>query len=421
VAEAAVILTVSISLFLVSPILFVAMGTLLCSVSFATQRLILRRASEEAKISMNHTLNSQRLADEGFRNFRQISTGGNRKGFSSQFFTQRWLGALHNAKYTSLQSLPRYIVEIAVISSVALIGLMQLMFGFEVVPALSIGMFLAGLFRLMSALVPLQGSLGVLARSIPESELARDFLFAAIENRKEDALAEISSAQVENPVIKFSNVSFSYPLAEVETLRDVNFEISFGQLIFLSGKSGAGKSTLVDLLLGLRHPTKGCVTIGGVEASSFPSKAYVPQATALIAGTLAQNISFDFGESMSSERWSKVVSVVELLGLTNLVERTPAGLNGLVGEGGISLSGGETQRVGIARSLIDNPKIIVFDEVTSALDSETAEVFRTIINRLRGNVTILVITHGETSGYDFDGELKILDGCVTQIGRMKHT
>jgi ABC-type bacteriocin/lantibiotic exporter with double-glycine peptidase domain len=160
------------------------------------------------------------------------------------------------------------------------------------------------------------------------------------------------------------------------------------------GPSGAGKSTLLDLLAGLQPPTFGSFSLNGKEfspflSSKFPARVgYVPQAIALLDDTMAFNIALE--ESPDPARLQRAL---ERASLVDLVGCLPEGLQTKLGEGGQGLSGGQRQRLGIARALYREPALLILDEVTSALDETTARLVMTELLAMRGQVSLLFVTH----------------------------
>jgi ABC-type multidrug transport system fused ATPase/permease subunit len=421
VAEISVILLIAIALLVVSPVLFSLLALVLVIVFLSLQKFVLKKSSFEATQAHTFSLSAQQLLDETLRALRPTIAMGHSNRVVSAFLSKREAATQHNATYMFLQSIPRYAVELSVIFCVATIGLLQAILGPQVIPAVSVGIFMAGLFRLMSAMVPLQGSLGNLARSIPEAKLANQIESAGKlgnELTAPKAFATPAEAKEQASVgVKFDGVYFRYSNDSARILNNVNFTVNFGELVQISGASGQGKSTLVDLLLGLRSPTAGKVSIGGLEPSRFDSKAYVPQDSTLMSGSMRDNIIFMNSRFTGSELERQLARVIELAELQDVVAKLPDGLETIIGEDGAALSGGEIQRVGIARALFGNPKVIVFDEATSALDIRAAQAIGSVINGLQGLATVFVITHGSVSAYKFDREIQVKTGEVTSLNK----
>ena len=189
------------------------------------------------------------------------------------------------------------------------------------------------------------------------------------------------------------NVSFAHE--DKPTVQNVDLTIPAGKTTVLQGSSGAGKTTLVDMLLGLHEPDQGRITIDGIPLTSLSLNAwrsrvgYVPQELSLLHSSLRDNIAL--GNAALSD--ADIKTALELAQGKDFVEQLPDGLDSNAGEMGGRLSGGQRQRIALARALVGNPKLLILDEVTSALDPETeASICRTA-TELAGDYTIIAITH----------------------------
>ena len=188
-------------------------------------------------------------------------------------------------------------------------------------------------------------------------------------------------------------VCFAYD--ERRVLDDLSLEIPAGQLVTLIGPSGAGKTTVVDLLIGLIRPDTGRITLDGAPLDSMDIKqwrrsiGYVPQETLLLHESIAHNVSLGDRELSQAD----IEHALRAAGAWDFVSALPEGLHSNVGERGGRLSGGQRQRIVIARALVRCPQLLILDEATSALDAESAEAVRQTLERLRGSLTILTITH----------------------------
>ena len=195
-------------------------------------------------------------------------------------------------------------------------------------------------------------------------------------------------------------------------------DILSGELVALTGTSGSGKSTFSDLVLGLRPFKTGSIKVDNKDAISFSQSrpgisGYLPQNPLLIEGTILENILFQFTSVPISSHG--LDATLQLCGLDKVIERLPNGLKTRLGSDESKLSGGEIQRIGLARALIHNPKLLVLDEPTSALDHETEEIIRETIVSLKGKVTVLVISHGTNLIRDCDRTLKFENGQILEV------
>lgn len=204
----------------------------------------------------------------------------------------------------------------------------------------------------------------------------------------EEILAQKKEEHAKNPKpindiksITFKDVSFGYQSNNQEALQNINLTIEAGKTVAFVGPSGSGKSTTVKLIVGLYHPTKGSVQFNGISGKDIDLIALrnriglVAQETQLFAGTIRENLIFVKPDATDKE----CIDALTAASANTLIERGDKGLDTKIGEGGLKLSGGEKQRLAIARALLRNPDILIFDEATSSLDSITEEAITTTI------------------------------------------
>ncbi|MES2898310.1 MAG: ABC transporter ATP-binding protein [Pseudomonadota bacterium] len=197
--------------------------------------------------------------------------------------------------------------------------------------------------------------------------------------------------------VRFANVSFRHNGAPDDALHDVSFSASLGDTIAFVGPSGSGKSTLVKLLVGLYAPARGSVLYNDISTADFRYNmvrrqiGLVTQETYLFAGSLRDNVAFVKPDVSDDD----IVLAMEQASCAYLLDKSPAGLDTLIGEMGMKLSGGEKQRLSIARALIRKPPLLIFDEATSALDSLTEEQVSNTVRAIssRGNQISMLIAH----------------------------
>ena len=210
------------------------------------------------------------------------------------------------------------------------------------------------------------------------------------------------------------NLCFSYK--EKQVIDNVSVNIPHGSVVAVVGPSGSGKSTLLDLLAGLQQASSGSFILDGQDFDPFHSAnfsrniGYVPQSIALLDATLQFNICLE--ETPNPVRLKAAIKKSHLHGL---LDSLPQGLNTLIGEGGTGMSGGQRQRVGIARALYREPALLILDEVTSALDETTARAVMQELQELRGQVSILIVSH-DMSLVKADHVYKIMAGRLTESG-----
>lgn len=223
--------------------------------------------------------------------------------------------------------------------------------------------------------------------------------------------------------IVFEKVTFTYNSNKHhQTLEDINLHLTPGKTVALVGPSGSGKSTLVKLLVGLYRPTSGVIKVNGfnfkdIDISAYRQRlGYVSQETQLFAGTIRENLLFVRPQATDEECWQALKAAAAL----PIIERGGQGLDTKIGEGGIKISGGERQRLAIARALLRQPDLIIFDEATSALDSLTeSSITATIkeISHSRPDLMIVVIAHRLSSVMYADVIYVLERGRIVESGR----
>ena len=194
-------------------------------------------------------------------------------------------------------------------------------------------------------------------------------------------------------IVSFNDVCFSYPGAEVDALSDISFTAMPGQTTAIIGPTGAGKSTIAQLLLRFYDVTGGSITVNGTDIRKIKQTelregiGYVPQKGQLIAGTIASNIRY--GRPAASD--DEILQAAEVAQAVSIIEEKPEGLESEIGQKGGNVSGGQRQRLSIARALAVNPKILVFDDSFSALDFQTDSKLRKALKDHAANATVIVI------------------------------
>ena len=201
--------------------------------------------------------------------------------------------------------------------------------------------------------------------------------------------------------ILFDKVSYSYPSSAGTAVNELSLSIPEGGSVAFVGESGAGKSTVINLLLGLFDPSSGTITMAGRDTRAdirawWRHIGYVPQSIYLFDDSLRRNIAIGVEDSEIDE--AALERAIKMAALGPMVGSLPQGVNSVIGEDGARISGGERQRIGIARALYRDPDVLVFDEATSALDNDTEKFIMQSIDGLRDRKTIVFIAHPPVHG-----------------------
>jgi ABC-type multidrug transport system fused ATPase/permease subunit len=262
-------------------------------------------------------------------------------------------------------------------------------------------------FRILPSVNRIVVNLNSLQYSQKSSELiSNDFLFGDPIIKTNTPLININFSS-----LNFLDVNFSYNHKSENLLHNVNFSINKGDFVGIMGKSGSGKSTLVLILLGFIKPKQGRVIINNKYDLYLDSLnwgklvGYVPQDTYLINDSIKKNIAFGVRENEIDNY--KIIEIIDLLDLNETINKLEDGLDAYVGEGGSKLSGGEKQRISIARVLYRNPELIVFDEATNSLDFNTEKEIVEVIKKIKKSKTIIMISHNYNNFKNCDMIFKI--------------
>jgi ABC-type multidrug transport system fused ATPase/permease subunit len=268
------------------------------------------------------------------------------------------------------------------------------------------------------------GSLGGLPEQIASIQRALgatdrifDLMDADIEQLEEGNKPDAFCAN--NSGIEFNNVSFNYPSRpDFNVLKSLSFSIESGKTLALVGSSGSGKSTIASLLLRYYEPQAGSIYIGGEKAADLAlhalreKMALVPQEVLLFAGTIRENIAYGCpgADTAAIEQAAKQANAFDF------ITSFPEGFETRVGERGIQLSGGQRQRIAIARALLKNPKILILDEATSSLDSESEQLVQEALDKLMQGRTSVVIAHRLSTIRNADKIIVLDQGHIVESG-----
>ncbi|QJR16202.1 ABCB family ABC transporter ATP-binding protein/permease [Usitatibacter palustris] len=263
--------------------------------------------------------------------------------------------------------------------------------------------------------------LGVMYREMKQAFIDMEKMFKLLsENREVQDKPNAPAVKITGAAIAFENVDFSYD-GRRQILQGVSFEVPAGHTVAVVGASGSGKSTLARLLFRFYDVQQGRITIDGqdlrdvTQASVRAAMGIVPQDTVLFNDTIYYNIAYGRPGSTREE----IVAAAEVAHIREFIERQPDGWETTVGERGLKLSGGEKQRVSIARTMLKNPPILIFDEATSALDSKTEKSIQGELRQIARDRSALVIAHRLSTVVDADAILVMHDGRIIERGSFR--
>jgi len=365
--------------------------------------------------------------------FREIAVLSRQDFFLTRFGEAKKLSVRTGLFLQILKELPRWIVESGLVIGIFFFVVWQLGRGSLAEGLVAIGIFMAGSFRIMGALLPIQNKWNDLlvaqfwvrkaqtillqVKDSPELLDSNPFSKVAAELEIPAAPPDGTGLSVSVEGVTFTHVGLNSP-----TIKSVSLAIPGGSYAAIVGPSGAGKTTLVDLILGLYDPDSGLIQIDGMDPRLLREQtpgliSYVPQRPGLVSGALAENIALGVAKDLiDAERVREALRDAELL---EYVESLPEGIWTDIGEHADSLSGGQAQRLGLARALYTKPRLIILDEATSALDAATEASISSSIQALGGDATVIVIAHRLSTIQHADVVHVMEDGRVIASGTFK--
>ena len=317
---------------------------------------------------------------------------------------------------------PTYIIEgMCVTGLIIIVGVKAMGNGNTGVLIAQLAAFAVAAFRILPSLGRISSYTNQIIVSIPGLNETYGNL-KEIRSRKEETRFNNNNLDVDYcDGIRLKNVFFEYDNTNTPILDDLNMYIRKGESIGLIGASGAGKTTLADVLLGLLEPQKGEVLLDdNYNIFDIPSQwaaiiGFVPQSVYLTDDSIRNNIGFGYQEEDIDEK--KIWQVLEDAQLKKYVEELPDGLDTIIGERGVKMSGGQRQRLALARALYSNPQILVLDEATAALDNETEEAVMESIDHLQGKLTMIIIAHRLTTVLGCDSVYEVKNGKVCLVSK----
>jgi len=393
--ESVTLIAVVITLAVAMPMTALGMGLYFMIVGWLLSRYIRRPARNLGWTLVTTGERSNTAALQGLQNYKDVKLRGNDSTFMNEYQAARTESAAASRQKMMLTMMPRYVLEVAFVVGIAgMIGFTFLsgqgdnafaslallaLAGFRVLPSLT---------TVMATSNEIRASWPAFERTVSELRDAQPVLHGV--NQPYEALPYEERIEVKG-------ASFSYQGAAAPVLQDIDLTIPAGHSFAFVGGSGAGKTTLVDLIIGFHHAQDGGVFVDGHELEPNPrgwwdNVGFVPQAVTVVNGTVLQNILLDLDAAETADR-AAVERVLRDAQLGDWLDSLEDGLDTVIGEGAVGVSGGQRQRLGIARALYRSPKLLVLDEATSALDNVTEKKITDVIESLKGKITVIVVAH----------------------------
>ncbi len=415
IAEASLLIAMVVSFLAINPVATFAMFIYLSAVLFALSRLVTQRIKRNGV----NQLRGSELALQSSRDLFGVRREARASGVSPLWidrFTEgraRW--STSTAVIYTLSGLPRYVIETSLI-----LGIFAFLAGivvFSDLPsqAVTIGVFMAGGLRLVASLLPLQAAINSMIDGANRGKPALERLRVIAARTDQQHEIELKVEHGKPLGLRLEEVTFGFDKSSA-VIQDISFEVTAGTKVAIVGPSGAGKTTCFEIATGFRLADSGKVFIEQHDPRELLEYGrgligIVPQRPHLVSGTLAENVSLSSPEQTDT---LKVAQVLKLAGLN--AYSNPENLQMNVEPDAGQLSGGEIQRLGIARALYRDPGILFLDEATSALDAETEAQISKVLDGLRGKMTVVLIAHRLSTVMNSDKIIYLDKGRVVAEG-----
>ncbi len=358
---------------------------------------------------------------EVFASYRELVVRNRRDFYAREIGKLRYQLADTSAEISFMPYVSKYVIETTVVLGALLVGGAQFIIQDTTHAVATMAIFLAAGSRIAPAVLRVQqGSIqlrGSLGQAAPTLDLIDSLGDSPIVENVDDTLDLVHEGFISE--ISASNMSLTYPNKKVAAVSNVTLKIPAGTSVAFVGPSGAGKTTIIDVLLGVLVPNSGSVLISGLPpllaVAKWPGAvSYVPQDVVMASGTIRENVALGYPKDLATD--DLVINALKVAHLDKFVSELPQGLDTHVGEHGALISGGQRQRLGIARAMFTRPLLLVLDEATSSLDGETEAAISEAIHELRGSTTVVMIAHRLSTVKNADLVVYMADGKILATG-----
>ena len=350
---------------------------------------------------------------------RNIFTSNLQNEFVNKIYQSRLSVGRNLAKSEFMPYVTKYVIELVLVVFTFSLAASQFILQDATQAVATLSIFMAAGMRVAPAVMRIQQASIQLVGSLASSKSTLEILDYEVLDYSKTGHAVLSDEKKDDYIVECKDLDFKFSRDSHFSLKGINLSFHAGTFTAIVGQSGSGKSTLVDLMLGVLGPDSGEVKICGlppIEAIRRDPNlvGYVPQHTHIIAGTVFENVALSASNSVTSEMFWQVVKSI---GMEDFISSLPRGLDTKLGQGGHRLSGGQAQRIGIARALIKTPRLIILDEATSALDAQIENQISKNISDLKNfGATVVVIAHRLSTVREADTVVYMSEGQIVSVG-----
>ena len=421
IADLALLFIMIIGLLVVDPITAVPTFLVFLLVAYFLYKFMHIRAGVLGRENSKLNILSNEKTVEVFASYRESVVRNRRYFYAREIGKLRHQLADTSAEINFLPYVSKYVIETTVVVGAVSIGAVQFILQDAAHAAATLAIFLAAGTRIAPAVLRLQqGSIYIkngLGLAEPTLELIESLGDSEIIENTDDNVDLVHEGF--RPELKVRDISITYPGNRKPAIENVTFTIEAGSSVAFVGPSGAGKTTMIDILLGVLSPDVGLVEISDLAPLDAVAKwpgaiSYVPQDVVIADGTIRENVALGYPVENASEEL--IIEALKIAQLIDFVSSLPNGIDTYVGERGTMISGGQRQRLGIARAMFTRPLLLVLDEATSSLDAETEASISLAIQSLRGSTTVVLIAHRLSTVRNVDKVIYLSEGKTISMG-----
>ena len=421
VSDLSLLVIMTIGLFLVDATTAIGTFFVFSLIGYLLYRFMHVRAGKLGSLSSKYSIVSSEKIVEVFGSYRESVVRNRRDYYAREIGKIRFALANVTAESAFMPYISKYVIETAVVLGALLIGAAQFILQDAEHAVATLAIFLAAGTRIAPAVLRIQGGSiqirGSLSAAMPTFDLIDALGNSPMIENVDDTVDTLHEGFISE--IQVTDVSLTYPSKQVPAISDITLAIPSGASVAFVGPSGAGKTTMIDVLLGVLSPDSGGVSISGLSPlltiAKWPGAvSYVPQDVVIASGTIRENVALGYPPEAATDEL--VISALKVAHLDNFVASLPNGVDTQVGERGAKISGGQRQRLGIARAMFTRPHLLVLDEATSSLDGETEASISEAIHALRGSTTVVMIAHRLSTVRNADIVVYLSEGKIKATG-----
>jgi ABC-type multidrug transport system fused ATPase/permease subunit len=421
ISDTSLMIVLAVGLFIVDPTIAFATFLIFSILGLVMYRLMNVRAKYLGIKNWELSLKGDEKIVEVLNSYREIIVRNRREYYVRMIGQTRMELANVMAEIQFMPNISKYVIESAVVLGALLISAAQFLMQDAKHAVATLAVFLASGTRIAPAILRIQQGTIQIRNSLGAATPTLQLIESLTNTNSAHSVTDNVITDHENFAgkVKITNLTLFYPNKLDPALKNIDLAFNHGESIAIVGPSGAGKTSLVDVLLGVLEPQEGSVEISGLPPIQAIMKwpgaiSYVPQDVYISKGSIRENVALGYPVEVATD--TLVDSALEIAYLDSFVRTLPDGIDTQVGERGTKISGGQRQRLGIARAMFTKPSMLVLDEATSALDGESEANISEAIQGLKGSVTVVMIAHRLSTVRNADLVVYMESGKILAIG-----